>query len=148
MPLPDQTPRLPKWPFLIGDAAGFIDPIFSSGVMLAVKSGYLAAQTALAADRTGAPLTARAQARYTHAVGGMCHVFLRLIKMFYDNRSFEVFMTPRPHKGMEWAVHNAVAGNTSAPLLLTLRLWAFYAICALQRRFPLVPRLDFADSTT
>ena len=21
MPLPDQTPRLPKWPFLLGDAA-------------------------------------------------------------------------------------------------------------------------------
>ncbi len=36
----------PRW-FLIGDAAGFVDPIFSSGVMLAVKSGYLAAQAAL-----------------------------------------------------------------------------------------------------
>jgi len=134
----------PRW-FLIGDAAGFIDPIFSSGVMLAVKSGYLAAQAALAADRAGAPLTARAQARYTREVGKMCHVFLQLIRMFYDNRSFEVFMTPKPHKGMEWAVHNAVAGNTSTPWLLNLRLWAFYAVCALQRRFTLVPRLDFAD---
>ncbi|MGA3170802.1 MAG: NAD(P)/FAD-dependent oxidoreductase [Chthoniobacteraceae bacterium] len=136
----------PRW-FLIGDAAGFIDPIFSSGVMLAVKSGYLAAQAALAADTAGAPLAAAAQARYTREVGGMCHVFLRLIKMFYDNRSFEVFMTPRPHKGMEWAVHNAVAGNTDAPWLLTLRLWAFYGICALQRRLPIVPRLDFAEPT-
>jgi len=134
----------PRW-FLIGDAAGFVDPIFSSGVMLAVKSGYLAAQATLAADRTGAPLTARAQARYTREVGKMCHVFLRLIKMFYDNRSFEVFMTPKPNRGMEWAVHNAVAGNTSTPWLLNLRLWAFYAVCALQRRFTLVPRLDFAE---
>jgi len=134
----------PRW-FLIGDAAGFVDPIFSSGVMLAVKSGYIAAQAALKADEAGAPLSARAQARYTREVGKMCHVFLRLIKMFYDNRSFEVFMTPRPNKGMEWAVHNAVAGNTSAPWLLTLRLWAFYGVCALQRHFPLVPRLDFAE---
>jgi flavin-dependent dehydrogenase len=137
----------PRW-FLIGDAAGFVDPIFSSGVMLAVKSGYLAARAALDADRTGGPLTDRAQGRYTREVGKMCHVFIRLIKMFYDNRSFEVFMTPRPNKGMEWAVHNAVAGNTSAPLLLNLRLWAFYTVCALQRRFPLVPRLDLSDSST
>jgi len=134
----------PRW-FLIGDAAGFIDPIFSSGVMLAVKSGYLAAQKALAADKAGGPLSARAQARYTREVGKMCHVFLRLIKMFYDNRAFEVFMTPKPHKGMEWAVHNAVAGNTSTPLMLNLRLWAFYGVCALQKRFALVPRLDFAE---
>ena len=75
----------------------------------------------------------------------MCHVFLRLIQMFYDNRSFEVFMTPKPNRGMEWAVHNAVAGNTSAPWLLNLRLWAFYGICALQRRVALVPRLDFTE---
>jgi flavin-dependent dehydrogenase len=134
----------PRW-FLIGDAAGFVDPIFSSGVMLAVKSGYMAAQEALAADRAGRPLTPRSQARYTREVGNMCHVFLRLIKMFYDNRSFEVFMTPKPNKGMEWAVHNAVAGNTSAPWLLSLRLWAFYAVCAVQRRFALVPRLDYAE---
>jgi len=136
----------PRW-FLVGDAAGFVDPIFSSGVMLAVKSGYLAAQAALAADRGDGPLSARAQARYTREVGKMCHVFVRLIKMFYDNRSFEVFMTPKPHKGMEWAVHNAVAGNTSTPLLLNLRLWAFYGVCALQRRFALVPRLDFTESS-
>jgi flavin-dependent dehydrogenase len=134
----------PRW-FLIGDAAGFIDPIFSSGVMMSVKSGHLAAKEALAADRAGAPLSARAQARYTKEVGKMCHVFLRLIKMFYDNRAFEVFMTPRPHQGMEWAVHNLVAGNTSAPWLLTLRIWMFYLVCAIQQRFPLVPRLKFED---
>lgn len=134
----------PRW-FLIGDAAGFIDPIFSSGVMLAVKSGFIAAQESLAADRAGTPLSARAQARYTGEVGKMCHVFLRLIRMFYDNRAFEVFMTPRPHQGMEWAVHNLVAGNTSAPWLLRLRMWMFYGVCALQRHFPLVPRLDFTD---
>ena len=43
-----------------------------------------------------------------------------------DNRSFEVFMRPKPNRGMEWGVHNAVAGNTSAPWLLNLRLWAFF----------------------
>ncbi len=137
----------PRW-FLIGDAAGFVDPIFSSGVMMAVKSGYLAAKECLAADAAGRPLSSSAQARYTREVGKMCKVFLRLIQMFYDNRAFEVFMTPRPHEGMEWAVHNLVAGNTSTPWLLKLRIWMFYGVCALQRRFALVPRLTFSEAAS
>ncbi|MDD5201445.1 MAG: NAD(P)/FAD-dependent oxidoreductase, partial [Terrimicrobiaceae bacterium] len=101
----------PRW-LLIGDAAGFIDPIFSSGVMLAIKSGYLAASEVLAADRAGTPLSPRARRRYTRKVGRMCKVFLNMIKMFYDNHAFEVFMTPSPEKSVEWAVNNLVAGNT------------------------------------
>jgi len=135
----------PRW-LLIGDAAGFVDPIFSSGVMMAVKSGYLAAQEVLTAERAGRPLSTAACRRYTKEVGKMCHVFLRLIRMFYDNHAFEVFMTPRPHQGMEWAVHNLVAGNTSAPWVLRLRIWAFYLVCMLQKRFALVPRLSFEES--
>ena len=113
--------------------------------MMAVKSGYLAANTVLKAEKASRALTAREQERYTREVSRMCDVFVQLIKMFYDNRSFEVFMTPRPNRQMEWAVHNAVAGNTSTPLLLTLGLWGFYGVCALQRRFALVPRIDFAE---
>jgi len=130
----------PRW-LLVGDAAGFIDPIFSSGVMLAIKSGYLAAQETLAADRVGTPLTSDAQARYTREVGKMCKVFLNMIRMFYDNHSFEVFMTPCPYPGMEAAVNNLVAGNTKLGWRLRIRVWAFYAICALQRWVAIVPKL-------
>lgn len=134
----------PRW-LLVGDAAGFIDPIFSSGVMLAIKSGYLAAREALAADRDGTPLTARAQARYTLEVGKMCKVFLNMIRMFYDNHSFEVFMTPCPFPGMEAAVNNLVAGNTRLGWRLRVRVWAFYAICALQRWIAIVPKLTLTS---
>lgn len=136
----------PRW-LLIGDAAGFIDPIFSSGVMLAVKSGFRAASEAVAADKAGRPLTARAQARYTRDVGKMCKVFLNMIKMFYDNRAFEVFMTPKPPRGMEWAVNNLVAGNTNLGWKLRLQVWLFYCVCACQRWFGIVPRLDFKEPT-
>jgi len=134
----------PRW-LLVGDAAGFIDPIFSSGVMLAIKSGYLAARESLAADRDGTPLSSRAQARYTREVGKMCKVFLNMIRMFYDNHSFEVFMTPCPYPGMEAAVNNLVAGNTKLGWRLRVRVWAFYAICALQRWIPIVPKLTLSD---
>jgi flavin-dependent dehydrogenase len=134
----------PRW-LLIGDAAGFIDPIFSSGVMLAIKSGYRAAQAALTADRTGRALSEREQMRYTREVEKMCKVFLNMIKMFYDNHSFEVFMTPCPYPGMEAAVNNLVAGNTNLGWRLRVRVWAFYAICALQRYVPIVPKLALGN---
>jgi flavin-dependent dehydrogenase len=130
----------PRW-LLIGDAAGFIDPIFSSGVMLAVKSGRLAALEVLAAESRGTSLSLRAQRRYTRRVGAMCKVFLRMIKMFYDNRAFEVFMTPQPPQEVERAVNNLVAGNTNLGWRLRLMVWAFYLLCALQKYLPVVPRL-------
>lgn len=134
----------PRW-LLIGDAAGFIDPIFSSGVMLAIKSGYRAAQEALSADRAGQPLSPRAQVRYTREVGKMCKVFLNMIRMFYDNHGFEVFMTPCPYPGIEIAVNNLVAGNTQLGWRLRVWVWLFYAICTLQRRIPIVPRLTLSS---
>ena len=136
----------PRW-LLIGDAAGFIDPIFSSGVMLAIKSGHRAANEVLAADRAGQPLSSRAQARYTREVEKMCTVFLNMIRMFYDNNSFEVFMSACPIPGMKAAVSNLVAGNTKLGWALRVQVWAFYAICALQRRFPIVQRLKLSDHT-
>lgn len=134
----------PRW-MLIGDAAGFIDPIFSSGVMLAVKSGYLAASEALAADRAGVPLSPRAQRRYTRKVGQMCDVFLKMIKMFYDKDAFEVFMSPSPPTKVEQAVYNIVAGNTNLGWRLHARVWLFYLICTLQKYFPIAPRLTLTN---
>lgn len=133
----------PRW-LLIGDAAGFIDPIFSSGVMLAIKSGHLAAGETLAADAAGTALTPRAQRRYTAKVGRMCTVFLRMIKMFYNNHSFEVFMCRAPER-LECAVNNLVAGNTDLSWTLRARVWVFYAICAIQKHFPIVPRLKLTS---
>jgi hypothetical protein len=112
--------------------------------MLAIKSGFRASRAVLVAERAGGPLTQKAQERYTEEVGKMCKVFLNMIKMFYDNRAFEVFMTPCPSAEMERAINNLVAGNTNLGWKLRLRVWLFYAICAIQKRFALAPRLDFS----
>ena len=63
----------------------------------------------------------------------MCKVFLNMIWRFCGNHSFEIFMTPCPYPGMEAAVNNLVAGKTKLGWSLRARVWAFYAICALQR---------------
>lgn len=134
-----------RW-LLVGDAAGFIDPIFSSGVMLAIKSGHLAARCVLEADEKGVALSPAVCARYTKAVGQMCEVFLRMIRMFYDNYAFQVFMTPAPRL-MERAINNLVAGNTRLGWNLRLRVWAFYTVCALQRYIPFAPRLNLSSGS-
>ncbi len=134
----------PRW-LLIGDAAGFIDPIFSSGVMLAIRSGHAAAKEIVAADAAGTVLSPRARKRYTKHVGEMCEVFLNMIKMFYNNSSFEVFMDPDPPISMAQAVNNLVAGNTHMGWKLRLQVWLFYTICTLHRRSPIVKKIDFSD---
>ncbi len=64
--------------------------------------------------------------------------------MFYKNHAFEGFMTEAPEK-MDCAVNNLVAGNTNLSWNLKVRVWFFYAICALQRWFPVAPRLVLSN---
>lgn len=132
----------PRW-ILVGDAAGFIDPIFSSGVMLAVKSAYLAASKIMDADRVGQSLSRRTQRAYTREVDKMCKVFLRMIRMFYDPNGFEIFLSPDPNPKTEAAVYNIVAGNTNLTWEQHLRLWYFYLVCFVQRKIPLAARLNY-----
>ena len=81
---------------LVGDAFGFLDPVYSSGVFLALKSGEFAADAiheALAAgDTSGARLGAWGE-RFT---SGM-HLMRQLVYAFYDkNFSFGRFAKAHP----------------------------------------------------
>ncbi|MDZ4789345.1 MAG: NAD(P)/FAD-dependent oxidoreductase [Blastochloris sp.] len=134
-----------RW-LLAGDAAGFIDPIFSSGVMVALRSSQLAARAILKADAQGRGLSGFEQWNYTRRVKKMTSVFLDMIRMFYDRNAFEVFMGPNPRLDMPRAVLNLVAGNTDLTWDLQWRVWVFYTMCKLQKYIKLAPRLSFAES--
>src|SRR5437867_9573367 len=79
-----------RW-LLAGDAAGFIDPIFSSVVFLAVFSGALAADSLNEVlDR---PRRAkRLFARYERAVNRAMDVYLRFVNAWYTKEFIEVFL--------------------------------------------------------
>ncbi|MGD2111464.1 MAG: NAD(P)/FAD-dependent oxidoreductase [Phycisphaerae bacterium] len=71
---------------LVGDAFGFLDPIYSSGVFLALKSGELAADAihdALSAGDCSAPRLAR----FGPELSAGMHLIRQLVYAFYD-RSF------------------------------------------------------------
>jgi FAD-dependent halogenase len=67
----------------VGDAAAFVDPLFSTGCMLAMKGGSLAA---LAADRILAKPEAEAQVRgtYEKEYHEILDVVLNFVRIFYD----------------------------------------------------------------
>jgi flavin-dependent dehydrogenase len=68
---------------MIGDARGFIDPIFSSGVFLSIKTAYLVSD-ALRAQLAGEPVAGDQMAAAYEKVTGAYNFVHRMIKLFYN----------------------------------------------------------------
>ena len=72
----------PGW-LLVGDAAGFIDPVLSTGVFLAMHAGFHAAELLLARHRgelDEATLTGRYQQHHAELFGDL----LRMVRFYYQ----------------------------------------------------------------
>jgi len=81
---------------LVGDAFGFLDPLYSSGVLLALKSGELAADAiadGLQTGDTSAAQLGRWGAAFNRGVDRM----RRLVCEYYDGFSFSKFIRTFPH---------------------------------------------------
>ncbi|HEY2827079.1 MAG TPA: NAD(P)/FAD-dependent oxidoreductase [Pirellulales bacterium] len=81
---------------LCGDAFGFLDPLYSSGVLLALKSASLAADAiaeGLKQGDTSAAQLGRWEADFTRGMDRM----RRLVCEFYDGFSFGQFVRRHPH---------------------------------------------------
>ena len=131
---------------LVGDAAGFIDPIFSSGVHIATKSAQMAARLICAAHKQNRGLMLREQRDYSTDVHRYMDVYRQMVLMYYDNCAFEVLMYPYSRFGMVQAVNSVLAGNFHRRFNVWWRLKLFHLVCAIHRRIPIVPRLDYSDA--
>jgi len=127
-----------RW-LLTGDAAGFIDPIFSSGVFLAVFSGEQCADALNEVlDR---PRTAkRLFARYERSVNRAMDVYLRFVDAWYTKEFIEVFLAPRNVLGLAPAVNAVLGGNVGNSFPIRWRMWVFYFLVWLQRHHPIAPK--------
>lgn len=116
-----------------GDAAGFIDPVFSSGVHIAVYSGEQAAVALLKAlDR---PQTrARAFRRYQRLVEEMFATYLKLSSGWYTQEFIEIFLQPGGRIKLAPAISSVLGGNPVRKLGIKLRLQLFYLLVYLQGR--------------
>jgi len=134
--------------FLAGDAASFIDPVFSSGVYLALESGLLSAKTVDSLlENEQRSSNEHVYSRYTRSMKKRIRVVRDLIESYYDNKAFDVFMTPKPPFRIPAAINSVLAGCTRPPFVVRWRIWLFRKICALHRRRPIVPRVEWENVT-
>jgi flavin-dependent dehydrogenase len=93
---------------MIGDAYAFLDPLYSSGVLLALRSGEMAADAIVdglaSGDTSGAQL-GRWKAVYDHGVNRM----RRLVCEYYDGFSFGAFV--RNHPDLRGTVTDLLIGD-------------------------------------
>lgn len=128
----------------VGDAAGFMDPIFSAGVFLAMWSGKLAAQAvtdSLASRSDGAKKLSRYEKRVRRAIA----FYWRMVENYYTQPFMDLFLQPRNHFDLPAAVNAVLAGELDAGWSVRWRLQYFYLLVKLQARWPLVPRLNFSQ---
>jgi 2-polyprenyl-6-methoxyphenol hydroxylase-like FAD-dependent oxidoreductase len=132
-----------RW-FLAGDAGSFLDPIFSTGVQMALRSGIEAAAAAGAVVRRGVAGSAGARARFDRTLQARYRFVRRFVTGFYDPATRDIFFAPRRLFGIARAVTTVLAGGFDLGWLDCLRLQVFFAIGRLQRRYNLVPRVSGA----
>ncbi len=126
----------------VGDAAGFMDPIFSAGVYLAMYSAKLAAEAVDASLRVGDDGARRLRA-YERKVRRAMEVYFQMVHHFYTTPFMEVFLEPRPKWDLPAAVNAVLAGETKGGWSFWWRLHVFFWIVRVQRFWPLVPRVSF-----
>jgi flavin-dependent dehydrogenase len=129
-----------RW-LLAGDAAGFIDPIFSTGVYLAISSGEEAANTL---NATFANPEKRPQLfkKYEREVRRVMNLYLRFVTNWYKPQFIEVITHPVKRFQLAPAVNSVLAGNLKSSFGVWWRMQVFYLVVFLQRYIPLCPRLS------
>jgi flavin-dependent dehydrogenase len=117
---------------LVGDAAGFLDPIFSTGVYMAMKSAVIVADGIGSLLKNGdmRPLLVY-QRSFQKAIGR----YLRFVAHFYTRPFLELFLSPHPRFGLIKAIVRVLAGDVWGTPGGRVKLAIFFALVALQRRF-------------
>ncbi len=124
----------------VGDAAGFMDPIFSSGVFLAMYSGKLAAETILQSN--GEPSRKQELFKtYERRTYRAMDFYWEMVEGFYTKPFMELFMNPRDKWDLPSAIVALLAGELEGGWKMAWRMRLFFILVRLQKKIPLVPRI-------
>ncbi len=116
----------PRW-LMVGDAYAFVDPIFSSGVFLAMNSAVLAADVVEAALREPAREPAL-QSAYARTIREGVDAFSWFIHRFTSPAMRYLFANPRNNWRLEEALISMLAGDVFRDGGVRKRLRLFKAI--------------------
>jgi len=116
---------------LVGDAAGFLDPIFSTGVFLSMKSAEMVAEAVHHRLKTGSDkLLGEYQTRMNRALSR----YQEFIENFYRREFVEMFLQPSERFGLLPAVIGLLAGKVFDRDEDWLKLRLFFTLVKLQKR--------------
>ncbi|WP_395748507.1 NAD(P)/FAD-dependent oxidoreductase [Prosthecobacter sp.] len=118
----------------VGDASGFIDPVFSSGVMLAMISGRNGAKAVHGAIAAGRAMTF-AMKRYEWTTRRHVSRFWQFIEGFYTKAFAQLFFQPTNKHRILCAINCALAGRTQMTFGTWWRLKLFFIFVWLQKRY-------------
>jgi FADH2-dependent halogenase len=131
----------------VGDAAGFMDPIFSAGVYLAMSSGKLAALAVIESLAAGDDGTKRFN-RYERRVRRAMRLYWEMVEGFYTKPFLEVFFEPRERFDVPSAVTALLAGELEGGWKLFWRLRWFFWFIRVHARWPLLPGISYEERPT
>ncbi len=101
---------------LVGDAAAFVDPLFSTGVLFATQGAKFAAAHIDAALSDGDFSAARFAPYQEQCIAGM-DVFKRLVHEFYSRAFRQVLVRPQGREGLVRIVTSLLAGDVYRPAM-------------------------------
>jgi flavin-dependent dehydrogenase len=120
-----------RW-IVVGDAGSFLDPVFSTGVAIALESGLEGAK-AIADGLTAGDLSARRFARFASRQRRRYRSFRRFVLGFYSAEFRDLFFNPKPPGRMFRSLVSVFAGYWNSTL--TTRAWVatFFLLVRCQR---------------
>ena len=128
----------------VGDAAGFMDPIFSAGVYLAMYTGKLAARTVLDSLAAGDDGRQRLEV-YERRTFRAMEYYWEMVEAFYTTSFMEIFLEPRAKFNLPDAIVAVLAGELEGGWRMAWRRRLFFWLIKVQARWPLVPRISFEE---
>lgn len=126
---------------LAGDAGSFLDPVFSTGVAIALESG-LDAAAAMDAALARNDLSAARFRAYERVQRGRYLAFRRFVMAFYTHPFRDLFFQPSPTPIFFNAVVTFLAGQWRPSWSTRFLVWMFLRMVKIQGRFALVPRIE------
>jgi FADH2-dependent halogenase len=132
-----------RW-LLAGDAGSFLDPVFSTGVSIALESGIEAAD-ALAPPLADGRFERRRFRAFERIQRHRFARFRRFVLGFYTPWFRDLFFQPSAPPVLFRAVITVLAGNWRPSLRTRLALGLFFAAVRLQRHVALAPHVSRRD---
>jgi 2-polyprenyl-6-methoxyphenol hydroxylase-like FAD-dependent oxidoreductase len=122
-----------RW-ILAGDAGSFLDPVFSTGVSIAMESGIEAAAELHRALRRN-NFSASNFTAFSRRQRKRFETFRRFVTGFYTPQFRDIFFSPEPPSLIFRSVVTMLAGKWNASLWTRFLNQLFFSMVSIQKRF-------------